>query len=160
MSMLTKSLSAAVMLSGLAAAGMAKPALATSDVFGTFANSGTVVSGTPFITLFVPKGKYAIFGKVGLDQDTGVGTSTVNCTLQAGVNSDLDIVRVTGTATFNYTVIPLEVTNEFLSTVTSSNKITISCTHSSPKLSFVQAKILAVRVDGLRCNKVNPGICP
>ena len=70
-----------------------QPAQAVTDVFATFLDAGSVGSGSPIVTLNVPSGKYAIFAKLGLDQDDSTKVVTVVCKLQAGLDFDQDHIR-------------------------------------------------------------------
>ena len=144
-------------------AASAQPALAVSDVFATFADAGSIGSGSPIITLNVPGGRYAIFAKLGLEQDDTTSIVTVNCRLQAGVDFDRDLIRLapSGTQRLDLAVIPFQVVHSFRPG--SNNNIILSCTFpasQSSLLSFRFAKITALRMDGALCNKPSPAVCP
>src|SRR5262245_62055599 len=82
-------ISAAMILTG-----SVQPSHAAIDVFAAFKNSGSIVSDKPIVTLRVPGGLYAIFGKINIDQDDTVKWVTVVCTLQAGGDVDRDVSRL------------------------------------------------------------------
>jgi hypothetical protein len=140
-----------------------QPAQAVTDVFATFLDAGSVGSGSPIVTLNVPSGKYAIFAKLGLDQDDSTKVVTVVCKLQAGLDFDQDHIRLapSGAQNLDNAAIPFQVVHSFRPGT--NNPITLSCTFKASQsvlLSFRFAKITAIRIDGILCNRVSPANCP
>ncbi|MPZ36663.1 MAG: hypothetical protein GEU95_01150 [Rhizobiales bacterium] len=133
---------------------------AASDVFSLTKRAGHVNSLTP-LSLHVPPGRYAVFAKVGLDQDETQTTSpvTVNCELSwARAVLDFDQVRLapSGVDQLDNAVLPLQgVIEERRLPV----EITLKCGNdpdtpgAGGKLSWRYVKITAIRVDGLLCHK-------
>ena len=156
---------AGVIATVITLAGSAQPSHAETDVFSTFKDAGTIASEDPIITLNVPGGNYAIFAKIGLDQDDPDAPVTVVCRLQAGKDFDLDHVRLQRSHQKNVdnAAIPLQVVHAFPGG-SNDNKITLSCKFAlaeSDNLALRFAKITALRVDGLFCNKPSPAaVCP
>jgi hypothetical protein len=140
-----------------------QPSRAETDVFSTFADAGSIGSGSPIITLNVPGGRYAIFAKLGLEQDDTTSLVTVTCTLRAGGDFDRDLIRLapSGLNRLDLAVIPFQVVHAFRPGT--NNNIILSCTFTAAQsslMSFRFAKITAIRVDGLFCNKPSPAVCP
>jgi hypothetical protein len=141
-----------------------QPSYAASDAFATFKDAGSIGSGSPIITLSVPIGRYAIFSKINLDQDTANKVVTVNCTLKAGADFDRDVIRLAGSGAGNLDngAIPLQIVHVF-PRGSLSTTIVLSCTFTAAQsglMSFRFAKITAIRIDGLFCNKPSPAVCP
>ncbi len=75
-------------------------------------------SGTTIVSLSVPAGSYAVFGKVSLYNGSSAPTRDA-CTLSAGSNSDNSVSQVPT----DYTTMALQTVNTFTSTGT----VTLSC---------------------------------
>jgi len=160
---LFSSIMAAGLVTMMTLAASVQPSHAASDVFGTFKDAGSIGSGSPIVTLNVPGGRYAIFAKLGLDQDDSTHVVTVNCKLQAGGDFDRDVIRLapSGATRLDNAAIPFQVVHAFRAGT--NNNIILSCTFSAAEsalLSFRFAKITAIRLDGILCNKGSPAVCP
>lgn len=150
-------ISAAMILTG-----SVQPSHAAIDVFAAFKNSGSIVSDKPIVTLRVPGGLYAIFGKINIDQDDTVKWVTVVCTLQAGGDVDRDVSRLqpSGGTSVDNAAIRLQLVNALPSDALTN--IDLSCkfdASESSLLSFRFAKITAIRLDGQSCEQPSPAKC-
>ena len=138
------------------------PSDAANDVFSTLRDSGSIVSGEPVVTLRVPGGLYAIFGKINIDQDDTTEWVTVVCRLRAALDNDRDVIRLQRSGPFavDNATIRLQLVSVLF--VDDTNAIELSCTFESSEsslLSFRSAKISAIRLDGNRCRKPSPADC-
>jgi hypothetical protein len=139
-----------------------QPGHAANDIYATFKDSGSIVSGEPIVTLRVPGGLYAIFGKINIDQDDTTEWVTVVCTLRAALDIDRDVSRLqrSGAAEIDNATIRLQLVTVL--DFDDTNAIELSCkfeTAESSLLSFRFAKITAIRLDGNRCSKPSPADC-
>jgi hypothetical protein len=142
-----------------------------SDVFATFKQSGSIVSGTPIVKLSVPAGKYAIFAKINIDQDDKTSFARPVCTLEAANELDRNVIRLqqSGEMRFDNTAIPFQAVEEFRTEWVDPvpfnpplHDIRLSCRFTSgdsSALSFRFAKIMAIRLDGSICNRPSPAVC-
>ena len=139
-----------------------QPGYAANDIYATVKDAGSIVSGEPIVSLRVPGGLYAIFGKINIDQDTKEWV-TVVCTLRAALDIDRDVSRLQpsgyGSSVDNATIrLQLVTVLDFDDT----NAIELSCkfeASESSLLSFRSARITAIRLDGNRCSKPSPADC-
>jgi hypothetical protein len=68
---------------------------AANDVFATSSAAGTIESRKPIVELDLPSGKYAILGKINIDQDNDAAYVTVVCTLsQGGIPLDVNVITL------------------------------------------------------------------
>jgi hypothetical protein len=75
---------------------------AAGDVFASFKDSGEIHSGIIIVRLDLPPGKYAVFGKINIDNDDGKlypQLLTVTCTLRPGSVVDRNVIRLHPSAT-------------------------------------------------------------
>lgn len=147
-----------------------KPSHASDDVFATSRAAGTIAWGKPIVQLDVPSGKYAILGKINIDQDNDAAYVTVVCTLsQAGIPLDVNVITLqpSSVSFLDNGTIPFQAVRE----LRGNYSILLSCTfHTLPgqvvfaggdaKLSFRFARITAIRVDGILCEHPSPAVCP
>ncbi len=143
-------------------AALVQTCYAASDVFAVFKESGSIVSGSPIVALTVPPGRYAIFAKINVDQDDTTHHVTVECTLKAGGDLDLNVIRLQSSGTFRVDngTIPLQIVESLARE--RAHDIVLSCTFAKLKsslLSFRSARITALRLDGSLCDKANPAEC-
>jgi hypothetical protein len=139
-----------------------QPSDAANDVFATFRDSGSMVSDENIVTLRVPGGLYAIFGKINIDQDDTTGFVTVTCTLQAAFDVDRDVSRLQRSSTFTVDNSTIRLQLVPLLSFDDTNPITLSCkfdSSESSNVSFRFARITAIRLEGNRCRKPSPGDC-
>jgi hypothetical protein len=133
-----------------------------TNVAHVVAPSGSIVSGQPILTLkLFSGGIYAIFAKLNLDQDDTIHMVTVTCTLTAGPDLDLNVVRLqpSGKSVDNATI-PFQIVQSFRRNT--QNDIVLSCTFPNLKsslLSFRFAKITAIQLDGVLCEHASPADC-
>jgi hypothetical protein len=142
-----------------------------SDVFATFRESGSITAGVPIVKLSVPRGRYAIFAKINLDQDDTQNHARVLCALRAGTDSDRNVIALqqSGENRLDNAAVPFQAVEEFQTPlvnpsqpVVSHHDIDLTCRITdgeSSKLSFRFAKIMAIRVDGSVCEKPSPAEC-
>lgn len=142
-----------------------------SDVFATFKQSGSIVSGTPIVKLSVPYGKYAIFAKINIDQDDKYRFARPVCTLEAGTDLDRNVIRLqqSGETRLDNSAIPFQAVEEFRTEWVDPvpfdpplHDIRLSCrftTDDSRALSFRFAKIMAIKLDSSICKKPSPAVC-
>jgi hypothetical protein len=137
-----------------------QPGHAASDVFAAaFKESGSIASGKPIVSLSVPGGLYAIFGKINLDYDFPHNSATVVCSLLAGGDVDRDVSRLEPSGQFDNAAIRLQLVTEL--PVDVRTEIELSCVKDfeTTPVSFRFAKISAIRLDGKRCEKPSPANC-
>src|SRR5262245_48518601 len=138
--------------------GSVQPSHAATDVFAAFKNSGSIASGKPIVTLRVPGGLYAIFGKINIDQDDTAKWVTVVCTLQAGTDLDQDVSRLQPSGGASLAVDNAAVRLQLVHVLPSDERtnIELSCKFNASESSLVSfrfAKITAIRLDGEGCEE-------
>jgi hypothetical protein len=144
--------------------GSVQPSHAAIDAFAAFKDSGSIVSEKPIVTLRVPGGLYAIFGKINIDQDDTAKWVTVVCTLQAGDDVDRDVSRLQHSGGAALSVDNAAIRLQLVHVLPSDalTNIELSCkfdASESSLLSFRFAKITAIRLDGQRCEQPSPAKC-
>jgi hypothetical protein len=158
----------------LAAAMIVATAVTTShaanDVFATSSAAGTIESRKPIVELDLPSGKYAILGKINIDQDNDSAYVTVVCTLsQGGIPLDVNVITLqpSSVSFLDNGTIPFQAVRDLRGNYT----IGLACTFSSlpgqvvfpggnRTLSFGFARITAIRVQGILCEHPSPAVCP
>jgi hypothetical protein len=111
--------------------------------------------GDPVGHLDLPAGKYAIFAKAWLENQSAATATTASCTLMAGTDSDIVTLKLetTGTNAFRGTV-ALEVTHEF----TSAGAAQLLCaTGSGVTIHANDAAITAIEVGTVSSGPLTPG---
>src|SRR4030095_14980270 len=139
---------------------------AAGDVFASFKDAGEIHSGITIISLDLPSGKYAVFGKINIDQDDAnlqPQLVTVTCSLRPGSVLDRNVIRlhpsaIDGSKASDNGSMPFQAAVELHNDTQISMMCTFPAAHSR-KLSFRFAKITAIRVDGSICEKPSPAIC-
>jgi len=139
-------------------------------VSATFKQSGSIPSSAPIVTLSVPDGKYAIFAKINVDQDDADDPVRLTCTLQAAKDAvDRSVIGLqwSGPKQLDNAAIPFQLVREFRSATSRRDPplhdITLSCRITAGKsslLSFRFAKVMAIRLDGILCQKASGETCP
>ena len=147
-----------------------KTSHAADDVFATFRAAGTIEWGKRIVELDVPSGKYAILGKINIDQDNDAAYVTVVCTLsQGGIPVDVNVITLQPSSVMflDNGTIPFQAVRELHGNYT----LSLECKFDSlpgqvifaggnAKLSFRFARITAIRVDGILCEHPSPAVCP
>ena len=136
---------------------------AASSVFATVKESGSITSGSPIVKLTVPAGKYAIFAKINLDQDDDDQIARLVCRLRTTVKLDRNVVPLQDSSIkrLDNAAVSFQIVQEFGQD--SFRDITLSCgiqSGGSNQLSFRYAKIMAIRLDGILCEKPSLAVCP
>jgi hypothetical protein len=144
--------------------GSVRPSHAATDVFAAFKDSGSITSGKPIVTLRVPGGLYAIFGKLNIDQDDTVKWVTVVCALQAGTDVDQEVSRLQHSGGASLAVDSAAVRLQLVHVLPSDERtnIELSCKFNASESSLVSfrfAKITAIRLDGQGCEQPSPAKC-
>jgi hypothetical protein len=155
-----RSRTAAAVAATMILTGSARHGHAATHVYAAFKVSGSIQSESPIVELKVPGGIYAIFAKVNIDQDDTTSWVTVTCTLQAGLEVDRNVSRLQRSSSVDNETIPLQLVVAL--PAYEVNDIELSCKFDaveSSKLSFRFAKITAIDIDGLRCEKPSPAEC-
>jgi hypothetical protein len=143
---------------------------AGTAVSAAFKQSGSITSSAPIVQLSVPDGKYAIFAKINIDQDDADDPVRLTCTLQAAKDAvDRNVVGLqwSGPKQLDNAAIPFQLVREFRSAIRRDDPqlhdITLSCSITAGKsslLSFRFAKVMAVKLDGVLCEKASGETCP
>jgi hypothetical protein len=123
---------------------------AATDVFATLKDAGSIVSGEPIVELTIPRGKYAIFAKINIDQDDVNDFARVTCMLQVSPDLDRNVVTLqsSGMERLDNTTVPFQIVQEFADKFV--HKISLTCRFpegDSSLLSFRFAKIMAIRLE-------------
>lgn len=118
-----------------------------------------ISSGSTLATLLIPDGHWVIFAKMNLDNDASE-THTAECRLNAGVDFDLNVVRVgpSGITNLDNAALPFNVVHTFPgSSNEAKNAITLVCVldKAGANVTARLIKITAIRVDSLS-NKPSP----
>jgi hypothetical protein len=139
-----------------------------SAVFATFKESGPINPGTPIVKMSIPSGKYAIFAKINIDQDDKSDLVTVACSLLAGPVLDRNVIVLQRSSEkhLDNLAMPFQAVHEFRLQdpvpPEGLHDISLACripAGKSTALSFRFAKIMAIRLDGMLCDKESPAVC-
>jgi hypothetical protein len=145
---------------------------AATAVFATFKQSGSITSGASIVKLSVPDGKYAIFAKINIDQDDADDAVRLTCALEAAKDDvDRTVIGLQGSGEQNLdnAAIPFQLVQEFrletdpIPPDPPLHDINLSCKVAdgeSSLLSFRFAKIMAIKLDGVLCEKASGETCP
>jgi hypothetical protein len=122
-----------------------------TETFSVFNDQATkIISGTTLATLLVPDGRWAIFGKMNLDNDAPE-VHTVDCKLSAGVDFDQNDARLgpSGLNNTDMAALAFNVVHTFPGTSEQAkNAITLLCVldKAGANVAAGRIKITAIRV--------------